>query len=390
MNKVLVLGAGQLARMMELAGSPLNLDVKAYDVRTNQVVKPLTNAHSFEHTYGDLQQGITDCDVITAEFEHINHDVLAECEASGKLLPSSSAIKIGGDRRLEKALLESCKVTNAPHKIIENRQDFDAAITQLSLPIIFKSALDGYDGKGQWRLKDTSQINTIWAEIQDFIKGANTSVPQGIVAEQMIPFSRELSIVGARSRTGEIAVYPITENHHTNGILSVSLAMNVSEQLQQQAFEVFSKLTKKLNYVGILAIEFFQVGDTLLVNEIAPRVHNSGHWTQQGCDTCQFENHLRAVVGLPLGNTELIRPTAMINIIGEDSIDNSVLAIPGVAIHWYNKGKRAGRKMGHINICGKNEHDLANKLSKISTILDPSTFEDLQAFAEMLQNRVNK
>ncbi len=385
MNKVLVLGAGQLARMMDLAATPLNLETKAFDVRIDKVVHPLAN----EHTYGDLAQGIANCDVITAEFEHISHDVLAECDASNKLFPSSEAIKIGGDRRLEKALLESCQVANAKHKIIETRHDFDAAIEYLQLPIIFKSALEGYDGKGQWRLKEMSQADAIWADMQAFVEGAKTSVPQGIVAEQMVPFEREVSIVGARSRNGEIAVYPITENHHTNGVLSVSLAMPVSEKLQKQAFEVFEKLTRKLDYVGVLAIEFFQVGEQLLVNEIAPRVHNSGHWTQQGCDTCQFENHMRAITGMPLGNTQLIRPTAMVNILGEDKVDDAVLAIPGVAMHWYNKEKRAGRKMGHINVCGNTEQELADKLSRLATLLDPQAFEDLADFADMLQNRVN-
>lgn len=384
MNKVLVLGAGQLARMMDLAGTPLNLDIKAFDVRIDEVVHPLVN----EYKFGDLQSGIAQADVITSEFEHISHDVLAQCEASGKLFPSSDAIKIGGDRRLEKSLLESCNVANAKHKVIVNHSDFTNAIAQLQLPIIFKSALEGYDGKGQWRLKDIAQAESIWADMEKFVAGAKTSVPQGIIAEQMVPFEREVSIVGARNKKGEIVVYPITENHHTNGVLSVSLAMPVSSELQTQAFEVFSKLVEKLNYVGVLAIEFFQVGDSLLVNEIAPRVHNSGHWTQQGCDTCQFENHLRAICDLPLGNTELIRPTAMINILGEDSVPQEVLAMAGVAVHWYNKEKRSGRKMGHINVCGNSEQELADKLSQLANILDPLAFEDMKEFAEMLQTRV--
>ena len=149
MNKVLILGAGQLARMMELAGTPLNLDVKALDVLSNKVVQPL----SPEYVYGDLKAGIKNADVITAEFEHVAHDILAECEQSGKLFPTSNAIKVGGDRRLEKALLKSCNVTNANHVFINTKADFDKAIEHLSLPIIFKTALEGYDGKGQWRLK---------------------------------------------------------------------------------------------------------------------------------------------------------------------------------------------------------------------------------------------
>lgn len=386
MKKVLVLGAGQLARMMDLAGSPLNMDVKAFDVRSNTVVHPVAPVH----VYGDLEQGIAEADVITAEFEHVAHDTLAVCEASGKLLPSSQAIKIGGDRRLEKQLLESCQVPNAKHVIIESKADFEQAIHQLALPIIFKSALEGYDGKGQWRMKSVEQTEHIWQEMSDFIAQSKSLVPQGIVAEQMVPFDREVSLVGARNTFGEVAVYPLTENHHAGGILSVSVAAPIEEELQQQAAEVFTKLTEQLNYVGVLAIEFFQVGDKLLVNEIAPRVHNSGHWTQQGADTCQFENHLRAITGLPLGSTHLVRPTAMVNILGEDSVPNEALAIPSLAVHWYDKEKRAGRKMGHLNLNGQDEKELAQRLVQLSTILDNQAFPDLAEFAERYLQRVTQ
>ncbi|MEI6893265.1 MAG: 5-(carboxyamino)imidazole ribonucleotide synthase [Colwellia sp.] len=378
MNKVLVLGAGQLARMMELAGTPLNLDVKALDVSSNKVVDPI----SPENTYGDLKTGIINADVITAEFEHIAHNILAECELSGKLFPTSEAIKIGGDRRLEKALLESCYVTNAKHYFVKTKVDFDKAIEHLSLPIIFKTALEGYDGKGQWRLKSADDAEAIWQDIASFLGASKTTVMQGIVAEQMVPFDREVSLVGARRVNGDVVVYPLTENHHTNGILSISLAASVDAQLQEKADKVFKRLSDKLNYVGILAIEFFQIGDQLLVNEIAPRVHNSGHWTQQGADTCQFENHLRAICDLPLGSTALVRPTAMINIIGEDTVPNAVLAIPSATIHWYNKGKRPGRKMGHINVSGSNEKQLAERLQRLAEILCKQAFPDLANFAK--------
>ena len=385
MKKVLVLGAGQLARMMDLAGSPLNMDVKAFDVRTNNVVHPVAPIH----VYGDLADGIAEADIITAEFEHVAHDILAQCEASGKLFPSSQAIKIGGDRRLEKALLESCGVANAKHVVIESKDDFVKAIEQLTLPIIFKSALEGYDGKGQWRLKDQEQGEQIWQDMSEFIAQSTSSVPQGIVAEQMVPFDREVSLVGARNSLGEVSVYPLTENHHAGGILSVSVAAPINESLQAQAADVFTKLTEKLDYIGVLAIEFFQVGEQLLVNEIAPRVHNSGHWTQQGADTCQFENHLRAICGLPLGSTHLVRPTAMINILGEDSVPNEALAIPSLAIHWYDKEKRAGRKMGHLNINGQNELELAQRLNQLAGILDGEAFPELSEFAKRYLDKVS-
>ena len=378
MNKVLVLGAGQLARMMELAGTPLNLEVKAFDVRSDQVVQPITP----DNIFGNLTSGIMNADVITAEFEHVAHDVLAKCQQSGKLFPTSEAIKIGGDRRLEKVLLESCQVANAKHFCINDKDDFNTSLSTLSLPIIFKSALEGYDGKGQWRLKSIDDADSIWQEMAEFIASAKTKVKQSIIAEQMVPFDREVSLVGVRRRNGDIGVYPLTENHHTEGILSISIATHADAKLQEEAGEVFKSLSDKLNYVGVLAIEFFQVGQQLLVNEIAPRVHNSGHWTQQGADTCQFENHLRAVCDLPLGSTQLVRPTAMINIIGEDSVPNEVIAIPSVTLHWYKKEKRAGRKMGHINVSGKDELQLAQRLQKLSTLLDRRAFPDLIGFSK--------
>lgn len=377
---VLVLGAGQLARMMALASKPLNIDVRAYDVGSGRVVDPLL----LNVDYGDLTQGIIDADAITAEFEHIAHDVLAACEQSGKLFPSSQAIKTGGDRRLEKTLLAQAGVANAKHKIIANKFEFDEAIESLTLPLIMKSALAGYDGKGQWRLKDKSEAEAIWQDIQSFIEGDTSGQSQAIVVEQMVPFDREVSMVGVRSKTGQTLAYPLTENHHSKGVLSVSLAINEHQHLQAQATEAFDKIANALNYVGVLAIEFFQVGESLLVNEIAPRVHNSGHWTQQGADTCQFENHIRAVCQLPLGSTELVRPTAMINTLGTDSVPNSILEIPSVTLHWYGKSKRAGRKMGHINVCGSTRAELIERLTQLSTMLPDSDFPDVSEYVNSL------
>lgn len=377
---VLVLGAGQLARMMALAGKPLNINVRAYDVGSEQVVDPL----NLVVTYGSLEDGIDFSDVITAEFEHIDHNVLAICEASGKLKPSSQAIKTGGDRRLEKTLLEANDVPNAKHHIISTKADFDAALQNLSMPIIFKSALEGYDGKGQWRLKDASQSDAVWEDISGFLASAKPDKPQAIVAEQMVPFDREISMVGARKADGTTAAYPLTENHHCQGVLSVSLALECEQALQDQATEIFDKIANGLNYVGVLAIEFFQVGEKLLVNEIAPRVHNSGHWTQQGADVCQFENHLRAVCDLPLGSTALVRPTAMINILGTDTVPTSILALPSVGLHWYGKSQRPGRKMGHINISGANNTLLFERLTSLAEQLSETDFPEV---LEYITNR---
>lgn len=380
---VLVMGAGQLARMMALAGAPLNLKVSAYDVNSAKVQHPVTG----EVYPLTLEQAVAAADVVTSEFEHIPYPVQDVCQVSGKFLPDSRAIKAGGDRRQEKALLDAAGVANAGYRIVATQAEFHAAIDALGLPLVLKSALAGYDGKGQWRLKTKADADAIWADIESFMAGADHALPQAIVAEQFVRFDREVSLVGARNANGDTVVYPLTENHHVNGVLSVSVAVETSAALQQQAKQMFDAVANELNYVGVLALEFFQVGDQLLVNEIAPRVHNSGHWTQQGADTCQFENHLRAVCGLPLGSTALVRPTVMVNILGTDHVDPAVLSLPSCHLHWYGKSKRAGRKMGHINICGNDNRELAARFQALAALLPAADFAEVQAMADQLQQR---
>ncbi|WP_428773995.1 5-(carboxyamino)imidazole ribonucleotide synthase [Vibrio sp.] len=375
---VLVLGAGQLARMMSLAGAPLNITISAYDVGSETIVHPLTQAVLGR----GLQTAIEQADVITAEFEHIPHAVLDECDQSGKFLPTTTAIKAGGDRRLEKALLDQAQVRNAKYAVIRSRADLDAAIDYVGLPMVLKSALGGYDGKGQWRLKQRQQAEQVWSEMADCIAATPN---QAIVAEQFIPFRREVSLVGARGKDGSVVVYPLAENVHTDGVLSLSTAI-ADPELQQQAEQMFTAVANSLGYVGVLALEFFDLDGQLLVNEIAPRVHNSGHWTQQGAETCQFENHLRAVCGLPLGSTKLVRETAMINILGQDSVPEQVLAMGGCHVHWYGKEKRPGRKMGHINVCGDYSGELQRKLCALAELLDEQAYPALHQFARQVQD----
>lgn len=379
--KVLVLGAGQLARMMSLAGTPLNLKVSAYDVNSDTIVDPVTQ----QQLGTGLAQAIANADVITSEFEHIPYPVQELCQQSGKFLPNSTAIKAGGDRRQEKQLLDKAGVTNAAYKIVVTEQDFYQAIEQLGLPLVLKSALAGYDGKGQWRLKTQADAQAVWADIQQFMAGADHTLPQAIVAEQFVRFDREVSLVGARNQAGDMVVYPLTENHHVAGVLAVSLAVPGQQELQQQAKQMFEAVATALDYVGVLALEFFQVGDQLLVNEIAPRVHNSGHWTQQGADTCQFENHLRAVCGLPLGSTALVRPTLMVNILGEDHVSPAVLSLPSCHLHWYGKGKRPGRKMGHINLSATSTSELAQRFDVLRQHLPEQEFPELDLVAARLK-----
>lgn len=375
---VLVLGSGQLARMMSLAGAPLNIKISAYDIGSGNIVHPLTQTVLGR----GLGSAIAQADVITAEFEHIPHDILDTCQQSGKFLPSTDAIKAGGDRRIEKALLDKAKVRNANYAVINTREDFELAVEKVGIPMVLKSALGGYDGKGQWRLKNTADIATIWQEMSECLTSSDN---QAIVAEEFVPFQREVSLVGARGKDGSIAVYPLAENVHTDGVLSLSSAI-ADQALQDQALQMFTAIAESLDYVGVLALEFFDVDGALLVNEIAPRVHNSGHWTQQGAEICQFENHLRAVCGLPLGSTKLVRETSMINILGEDSLPNEILEMAGCHIHWYGKEKRAGRKMGHINVCGDYRGELQKRLCALAKVLDQRAFPAVHDFAKSFSN----
>ncbi|OEE88735.1 5-(carboxyamino)imidazole ribonucleotide synthase [Enterovibrio norvegicus FF-162] len=375
---VLVLGAGQLARMMALAGAPLNLKVSAYDVRSGNLVHPVT----LEVLGHGLENGIAGADIITAEFEHIAPDILSICQASGKFSPGEEAILTGGDRRKEKALLDKAGVNNARYHTIQNREDFDTALSTIGVPMIVKSALDGYDGKGQWRLKSLDDIEPTWRDIAAFLQASHQGDRQCVIAEEFVPFDREVSLIGARNANGELEVYPLTENIHTDGILSVSVAAGENEALQTQAEAMFKAVADALDYVGVLAIEFFDVNGTLMVNEIAPRVHNSGHWTQQGAEVCQFENHLRAVCNLPLGSAARIRPTAMINIVGEVTVPDEVMRIAHV--HWYDKAPRPGRKIGHINVCADTTAELSIILKDLTSLLAENEFPALKDAASSL------
>lgn len=376
---VLVLGAGQLARMMSLSSKNLDIHVTAYDVGSEKVIDPVT----FLTVDQSLQQAIDSADAITAEFEHIPLDILKLCDESGKFYPGTEAIATGGDRAKEKALLDTAKVACAPYKIITEKQHLLDSIDELAMPLVVKTCQAGYDGKGQWRVKSLDDVEQIWTEMSEFL-AKDTS--HQIIAEKMIPFDREVSIIGVRSKNGETAIYPLTENQHTNGVLTLSIAGKEKNTIQAQAESAFNAIAKALDYVGVLAIEFFDVDGTLLVNEIAPRVHNSGHWTQQGCHVSQFENHMRAVTGLPLGSTVLNRPTAMINVLGQAAIPKAVLSVADTTSHWYGKSAKPGRKMGHINVSANSLSELGDKLAELAKVLPEQDYPGVQATAEQLKS----
>ncbi|WP_026376425.1 5-(carboxyamino)imidazole ribonucleotide synthase [Aestuariibacter salexigens] len=376
--KVLVYGAGQLARMMYLAGTPLGIDVQAVDVNSQAVVNPISK----EPLNTTLEQAILAAESLTAEFEHVPEALLQQAHDSGKLRPGMQAILTGADRVREKALLEKLHIANSAHRIVTDIQQLDDVLSAIGADLIIKASRDGYDGYGQWRLRSQDELAELKLQLADLDLQA---VP--LVAEKRVEFEREVSLIGVRDTSGNVKFYPLAENLHHQGQLHVSVApaTDVTEALQRQAEDIFTSLANELDYVGVLAVEMFQVGSSLLVNEIAPRVHNSGHWTMQGSVTCQFENHLRAVTGLPLGDTRAIGPSAMINIIGCTSFSRQLLSIPGCHLHWYGKSVRKKRKMGHINVVGQTHKELGEALQKLAEFLPLEHFPKLISEAKRLQ-----
>ena len=375
---VLIYGSGQLARMMYLAGCPLGIYISSVDVAKEQVVHPVSKA-----PLGiSLEQAIEDADAITVEFEHIPESLLALADQSGKLKPSLEAILTGADRVREKRLLERLGIANCQHTIINHIDQIPNAVEKLGEKVILKSSRDGYDGYGQWRIQSEQDISAVSADLEKLDLQA---VP--LVAEKMMQFDRELSLIGARTESGDVTFYPLVENRHHQGQLhlTVAPAPQITDALQAQAETAFTKLADALDYVGVLAVEFFQIGEQLLVNEIAPRVHNSGHWTMQGADTCQFENHMRAVCNLPIGNTDTYASSAMVNIIGVGSFSRDMLGIPCCHLHWYGKESRPKRKLGHFNLNAENYSQLAARLESLTQHLTSSDFPILNDAIEELK-----
>jgi 5-(carboxyamino)imidazole ribonucleotide synthase len=257
----------------------------------------------------------------------------------------------------EKRLFRRLEIPTTEFAEIAKREDLDPAVKQVGLPAMLKTCRMGYDGKGQWLLRTTEDVEKARGELPD--------VP--LILEKFIPFTRELSILGVRGRGGEIAFYPLIENHHRGGILRLSLAPapNLMASLQQEAEHAARKILEALDYVGVLCIEFFEIGGRLLANEMAPRVHNSGHWTIEGAVTSQFENHLRAILGMPLGSTGAVGVSAMVNLIGELPESAEVLNVSNAHLHLYGKEPRTGRKLGHVTVRADQPEKLQQRLTAL-------------------------
>lgn len=355
-----ILGGGQLARMMALAAYPLNIKCTFLDPAGDACASSLGQLIKANYDDPDgLKQLASSSDCVTFEFENVPAEALASLAKQVPAYPAANALLISQDRLVEKNLFHKLGIGTAPFAEINSVKDLERAVEELGLPCILKTRRLGYDGKGQAVIRDKSAIAQAWASVGQ--------VPSTL--EGFVPFQREVSIISVRARNGETRFYPLVENVHRNGILHISTVLE-NDPLQSQAEAMVKTLIDELDYVGVLVLELFQIGGQLLANEFAPRVHNSGHWTIEGAFTSQFENHVRAVTGMPLGDTHAICPSAMINIVGTFPDSEQVLRIPGANLHLYDKAPRPGRKIGHITVCANSITDLKSRIEKVLTLIN--------------------
>ena len=339
--KIGVIGAGQLGRMLALAGYPLALQFRFLDSSADspggQVAPIVTGAFDDPQS---LERLAADVDLVTYEFENVPVAALQKVARTHPVWPPVDALRVSQDRLLEKQLFEKLKIPTPPFRAVDSLDDLRAAVKDIGLPCVLKTRRLGYDGKGQRYLRRPADVDAAWEAL--------AGVP--LILEGFIDFDREVSVVGARSTTGEVRAYPIVANTHRDGILRVTLAPHRNPALQRAAETHMKRVMKHFGYAGVLTIEFFVRRGKLVANEMAPRVHNSGHWTIEGAATSQFENHLRAILGLPLGDTRPVGHCAMVNFIGRMPQRGDLLAMPGVHWHDYGKEPRPGRKIGHCTI----------------------------------------
>ena len=341
--KIGILGGGQLGRMLALAGYPLGMQFRLADPSAeacgSQVAELLSGNLADPNLLSSFADGL---DAVTFEWENVGVTTANYLAARLPFWPPPGALDVSQDRLSEKTLFNRLGIETAPFYVVDTPRDLMAAVDAIGFPSILKTRRLGYDGLGQWRLEGPEDSEEAAKELD-----------AAAILEGFVPFDRELSIIAVRGQDGAAAFYPLVENVHRSGILRVTYAPALeAASLQARAEELASQVMNELRYVGVLAVELFQVGSRLLANEMAPRVHNSGHWTIDGAVTSQFENHLRAVAGLPLGSTQPTGHNVMINLIGSHPPLDALAAFEDLRIHLYGKSPRPGRKLGHLNLKG--------------------------------------
>ncbi len=363
---VAVLGGGQLGRMLGLAGIPLGLRFRFLDPTAGAPAASV--GELVVGALGDeiaLAAAAREATVVTYEWEGVPADAARFLAGGVPVRPGPRSLEVSQDRLTEKETFRRLGVGTPAFAAVDDRAALDRAMADVGgLPAVLKTRRGGYDGKGQRVLRDASDVDGAWAELG--------GVP--LLLEALVPFDRELSVLAVRGLDGEVACWPLVENRHEGGILRLSRAPapGVDAALQTRGEQLAARLLDDLDHVGVLAVELFDVGGELLANEIAPRVHNSGHWTIEGAETSQFENHLRAILGLPLGATVPLGSSAMLNCIGEMPARAAVLSVPGAHLHDYGKSPRPGRKLGHVTVTAGDDDELTARLVALGQRLTPA------------------
>ena len=362
-----ILGGGQLGYMLALAGYPLDFHFRFLDPSPEAPVGRIAPRVTADYTdYEALDKFAHGLALVTYEFENVPVEAARHLAGHVPVYPPPQALEAAQDRLNEKTLFERLGIPLTEFASVNSAAELDSAVRKLGLPGVLKTRRLGYDGKGQWVLRSEDDMVELK---RDF-----PSTP--LILEKFVRFTRELSILAVRGRSGETVFYPLVENRHRGGILRLSLAPapQLSRPLQQEAENAARRILEALDYVGVLAVELFECDGHLLANEIAPRVHNSGHWSIEGAVTSQFENHLRGVAGLPLGKTQMLGHSAMLNLIGEVPEPGELLAVPDTHLHLYGKALRAGRKVGHVTVRAESAEQLSFRLSELPAFFQREEF----------------
>jgi 5-(carboxyamino)imidazole ribonucleotide synthase len=359
--RVGVIGGGQLGRMLALAGYPLDIRVTTLDpgedTPASQVAPAIRAAYDDTQALVRLASG---SDVVTFEFENVPVGAAITAGAHVPVFPPPASLEAAQDRVAEKALFERIGLPVPPYAAVSSSRELKEALDRIGTPAVLKTRRLGYDGKGQTVLENREAAGEAWRTVGE--------APS--ILEAFVPFDAEVSLIGARGRDGTTAFYPLVANVHRDGILRRSRPLAEAQGLQVLAERHGRALMDALDYVGVVAIEFFRTGEVLLGNEFAPRVHNTGHWTIEGAETSQFEQHLRAVVGLPLGSIAAVGFSEMVNLIGSVPDGAAVAAIPGAHVHLYGKSPRPDRKLGHITLRAADPDTLALRYLQVTSALD--------------------
>lgn len=361
MTTVGILGGGQLARMLALAGAPLGVRFLIVDSASDACagqVAPLIAADWRD--FDALAKLAQRSDVVTFDFENVPADTAHWLSERTKVFPNARALALAQDRLAEKSLFRELGLDTPAFATVDSRDDLQRALDRVGCPAVLKTRRLGYDGKGQFRIRSADDADAAWAALG--------GVP--LILEAWVAFEREVSVIAVRSRSGELRTYPLVQNWHADGILSASLAPAPdAQELNAAALGHARAIGERLDYVGVFALELFVVAGRLLGNEMAPRVHNSGHWTIEGAPCSQFENHVRAVLGLPLGDTSALGTSVMLNWIGALPDATPVLSEPRAHWHDYGKSPRAARKVGHATLCASGNVEMTERLARVAQAL---------------------